>query len=100
MPFIARRTTFYDPENLEHTLTYVYACLLDARKAFDRVNHRILFAKLIDTQAHLLIVRVFCILVSMQNFCIRWGNSYSHYFTICNGVPRVVFYLRDCLLYM
>ena len=31
--------------------TAVYTCLLDARKAFDRVNHWTLFAKLIDTQA-------------------------------------------------
>ena len=38
--------------------TAVYTCLLDARKAFDRVNHWTLFAKLIDTQAPLLIVRV------------------------------------------
>ena len=34
--------------------TAVYTCLLDARKAFDRVNHWTLFAKLIDTQAPLL----------------------------------------------
>ena len=38
--------------------TAVYARLLDARKAFDRVNQWLLFAKLIDTQALLLIVRV------------------------------------------
>ena len=24
----------------------------------------------------------------MQNVCIKWGNSYSHYFTICNGVRQ------------
>ena len=22
----------------------------------------------------------------MQNVCIKWGNSYSHYFILCNGV--------------
>ena len=38
--------------------TAVYTCLLDARKAFDRVNHWTLLSKLIDTQALLLIVRV------------------------------------------
>ena len=39
-------------------MTPVYTCLLDASKAFDRVNHWILFAKLIETDAPLLIVRV------------------------------------------
>ena len=68
--------------------TTVYTCLLDARKAFDRVNHWTLFAKLIDTQAPLLIVRVLLFWYQMQNVCIKWGNSYSHYFTICNGVRQ------------
>ena len=61
---------------------------MDARKAFDRVNHWTLFAKLIDTQAPLLIVRVLLFWNQMQNVCIKWGNSYSHYFTICNGVRQ------------
>ena len=39
-------------------MTPVYTCLLDASKAFDRVNHWTLFAKLIETGAPLLIVRV------------------------------------------
>ena len=56
--------------------TVVYTCLLDARKAFDRVNHWTLFAKLIDTQAPLLIVRVLLFWYQMQNVCIKWGNSY------------------------
>ena len=68
--------------------TAVYTCLLDDRKAFDRVNHWTLFAKLIDTQATLLIVRVLLFWYQMQNVCIKWGNSYSHYFTICNGVRQ------------
>ena len=68
--------------------TAVYTCLLDARKAFDRVNRWKLFAKLIDTQAPLLIVRVLLFWYQMQNVCIKWGNSYSHYFTICNGVRQ------------
>ena len=68
--------------------TAVYTCLLDARKAFDRVNHWTLFAKLIDTQAPLLIVRLLLFLYQMQNVCIKLGNSYSHYFTICNGVRQ------------
>ena len=68
--------------------TAVYTCLLDDRKAFDRVSHWTLFAKLIDTQAPLLIVRVLLFWYQMQNVRIKWGNSYSHYFTICNGVHQ------------
>ena len=36
----------------------------------------------------LLIVRVPLFWYQMQNVCIKWGNSYSHYFTICNGVRQ------------
>ena len=51
--------------------TAVYTCLLDARKAFDRVNHWTLFAKLIDTQVLLLIVRMLLFWYQMQNGCIK-----------------------------
>ena len=68
--------------------TAVYTCLLDARKAFHRVNHWTLFAKLINTQAPLLIVRVLLFWYQMQNVCIKWANSNSHYITICYGVHQ------------
>ena len=45
-----------------------------------------IFASLIDTQAPLPIVRVLLFWYLMQNVCIKWENSYLHYFTICNGV--------------
>ena len=61
-------------------------CLLDASKAFDRVNHWTLFAKLIDAHAPLLIVRVLLFWCQMQQVCIRWGKSCSSNFPICNGV--------------
>ena len=53
-----------------------YTCLLDASKAFDRVNHWTLFAKLFDAHAPL----CWC---KMQQVCIKWGKSCSNYFTIC-----------------
>ena len=58
--------------------------MLDASKAFDRVNHWTLFAKLIETGA--LIVRVLLFWYQKQQVCIKWGNSCLTYFTICNGV--------------
>ena len=57
-------------------------------RTFFIINHWTLFAKLIDTQALLLIVRVLLFWYQMQNVCIKRGNSYSHYFTICNGVRQ------------
>ena len=39
-------------------MTLVYTCLLDASKVFDRVNHWTLFEEFIETDAHLLVVRV------------------------------------------
>ena len=69
-------------------MTPVYTCLLDASKAFERVNHWTLFAKLIETGAPLLIVRVLLFWYQKQQVCIKWGNSCSTYFTICNGVRQ------------
>ena len=68
-------------------MTPVYTCLLDASKAFDRVNHWTLFAKLIETGAPLLIVRILLFWYQKQ-VCIKWGNSCSTYFPICNGVRQ------------
>ena len=68
--------------------TPVYTCLLDASKAFDRVNHWTLFAKLIESHAPILIVRILLFWYQMQQVCIKWGKSLSQYFTICNGVRQ------------
>ena len=58
-------------------MTLVDTCLLDASKAFDRVNHWTLFAKLIETDALLLIVRVLLFWYQKQQVCIKWGKSCS-----------------------
>ena len=50
--FTVKSVKYYTEQNLA-----VYTCLLDDRKAFDRVG-KTLFAKWIDTKAPLLIVRV------------------------------------------
>ena len=68
--------------------TPVYTCLLDASKAFDRVNHWTLFAKLNDAHAPLLIVRVSLFSYQMQQVCNKLGKSCSNYCTICNGVRQ------------
>ena len=69
-----------------HQNTPVYTCLLDASKAFDRVNHWTLFAKFIESYAPRLIVSILLFWYQMEQVSIKWGKSISQYITICNGV--------------
>jgi hypothetical protein len=81
----------------------VFACFLDASKAFDRVNYWTLFSKLIKNGAPLLIVRLLCYWYSTQEMCVKWGSSTSDVFKISNGVrqggvlsPKLyTFYIHD-----
>ena len=50
--------------------------------------HIIHHAKLINTQAPLLIVRVLLFWYKMLKVCIKWGKSCKQYFTIYNGVRQ------------
>ena len=54
--------------------TPVYTCLLYASKAFDRVNHWTLFAKIIDTHFPLLIVCILLFWYEMPQVCIKSEN--------------------------
>ena len=66
----------------------VYICFLDASKAFDRINHWSLFAKLIKRNVHVMIVRILLYWYRNQLFCIRWGSQYSGCFAATNGVRQ------------
>ena len=55
----------------------VYMCLLDAKKAFDRVNHWTLAKKLLDRNVSLHIVKLFIFWYREQEFMVRWGKSLS-----------------------
>ena len=66
----------------------VYMCFLDASKAFDRVQHDLLFSKLIDRNVPQLIVRLLMYWYSSQTFVIRWGHHYSDCFMVSNGVRQ------------
>lgn len=68
--------------------TPVYACYLDASKAFDKLNHWHLFYKLIHRGIHILVVRILLYLYVHQKYCVRWSNCYSKSFYVSNGAPQ------------
>ena len=66
----------------------VYLCFLDASKAFDRVNHHVLFDKLIKRGVPGYLVRILSYWYSNQKMSIRWGSIMSEAFNVSNGVRQ------------
>ena len=61
-------------------------CFLDAKKAFERVNHWTLAKKLLVRNVPLHIVKLFIFWYREQGFMVRWGNSLSMTFRCANGI--------------
>ena len=68
--------------------TPVYMCFLDAKKAFDRVNHWALAKKLLDRNVPLHIVKLFIFGYREQEFMVGWGNSLTMAFRCSNGMQE------------
>ena len=66
----------------------MYVTMLDASKAFDKVNHIKLFGKLIDRGSAAFIVRILYHRHGTQQFTIRWCLGFSRFFTVSNGVKQ------------
>lgn len=66
----------------------VYVCFMDASKAFDRVNHWHLFAKLLKRGLPNIIVRLLCFWYTTQTFVVKWQDTISSSFTVSNGVRQ------------
>lgn len=66
----------------------VYTCFLDASKAFDRVNHTILFEKLAKRGVPSYILRLLIFWYQHQNMCVKWGSLTSDLFSVSNGVRQ------------
>ena len=68
--------------------TTIFVTFLDASKAFDRIDHWLLFKKLIDKHVPLFIIRLLVCWYSTQKMHIRWENTVTTSFLISNGVKQ------------
>ena len=66
----------------------VYAGLLDATKAFDRIAYCSLFQLLLDKSLCPVVIRFLYHLYMSQRAVVRWGNETSSCFSVRNGVKQ------------
>ena len=64
------------------------ACLIDASKAFDLVDHCVLFKKLLERNMPKPLVRLLLRWYKTQHLCVRWMGKSSEYFQVSNGVRQ------------
>ena len=74
--------------NYIHSGSFVYACFIDIKKAFDSVDHKMLLEKLINCKIPKIYVNLIKFWYSNQEVCVRFGNAVSKPFYICNGVRQ------------
>ena len=69
-----------------HRGSSVLGCFLDASKAFDLVDHQILFGILLERGLPLPIVHFLLSWYTTQKVQVRWGTHLSDPFSVSNGV--------------
>jgi hypothetical protein len=62
--------------------------MLDATKAFDRVNYGKLFRKLLDRKLPPLVFRLLLYMYTNQKLCVKWNDYTSNTFSVINGVKQ------------
>ena len=65
-----------------------FVCVMDMKKAFDTVQHSILFNKLLARGIPATHVRLLMVMYSKQSANVRWNNDLSKLFSISNGVKQ------------
>ena len=66
----------------------VFVLLLDAWKAFDRVNYCNLFTNLLKCDVSQLVLRLLLYMYANQTLCVRWGHALSNLFSVKNCVKQ------------
>ena len=66
----------------------VFVAFLDASKAFDKVNHYILFKKLTESNVLEIFVELFGNWYSSQHLCVKWDTAYSKFYPVSNEVKQ------------
>ena len=89
-----------------HEGSSVFACFLDASKAFDLVNHGILFSRLLSKGLPAHLVHFFLSWYKEQSMSVRRGSTFSDSFSVANSVRQggvlspilFTFYIEDLLM--
>ena len=75
-------------EYFKRRSTSVYVAFLDASKAFDKINHWVLFKKLINRGIPIYLVKLLCYWYQHQSMYVKWGSTMSSKFQVTNGVRQ------------
>ena len=65
-----------------------FVLMLDASKAFDRVNYCKLFRELLKREMSTLVLRLLLFMYTNQTLRVKWGSVMSESFTVMNGVKQ------------
>ena len=66
----------------------VFCTLLDASKAFDKIEYCLLFKELIKRKLPAVIIRMLLNIYINQEIRVQWNNCHSNWFPVCNGVKQ------------
>jgi len=66
----------------------VNICTVDLSKAFDRMNHFVLFIKLMERRLPVQLLNLFVLWFSISETCVRWGSHDSHFIKLTCGVRQ------------
>ena len=66
----------------------MHCCLIDSSKAFDTVDHTLLFEKLMKKNTSASIIRFLINWYSTQQLTVRWNGAVSRPFGTLNGVRQ------------
>ena len=83
--------TWMAVETVDHFMrngSDIYACVMDMKKAFDTVQHSVLFRKLLGRGIPPVYIRLLMVMYGKQSANVKWNGSSSANFSIRNGVKQ------------